>query len=38
MKHLFFKVLHRFQQLLHFLLRHPRGVDVVARHFEKEPL
>lgn len=25
-------MLHRLQQSFHFFLRHPRGVDVVARH------
>ena len=35
MKHLLSKVLHPFQQLLHFLLRHPRGADVVARHLRE---
>ena len=31
----FCHILHRLQQSFHFSLRHPRGVDVVARHSGK---
>ena len=33
-----FTISHRIQQLLHFLLHHPRGVDISHAICGKEPL